>query len=131
MGYDLEAWRIFVGLYQLGIVVLYILRHFELYLRNILSVGIHNLSVKQRGHMQYDIVVSAVVVVTMLIPVARLVVNLHITYPQIAIDADLGIEKVRAGIVIMQTWVYHFDKSTVTGSKFFQWKKLMFPDVVN
>jgi hypothetical protein len=56
-----------------------------------------------------------IMLMTMQIPVAGLVVNLHIAYPQCAIDLHLGIEEVGTAVTIVQSWVYHDDLSPIGG----------------
>ena len=43
---------------------------------------------------------------------------------------DFGIKEIRAGIAIMQAWVDDFQLLAIGCQEFFQWKNLMFPDVM-
>ena len=51
--------------------------------------------------MEHHIVIAMVFVVVMQIPVARLVVYLHVAHPEDAANVDLGIEEVWARIAIV------------------------------
>ena len=83
--------------------------HIELHLADKLTIRIHHFRIQDANHMEDDIVVTLVLIMAMNIPVARLVVNLDVPYPERAPYLNLRIKEIRAGIAVMQTWVNHFD----------------------
>ena len=66
----------------------------------------------------------------MQIPVRRLVVDLDITHPQRSVDLHLCVKEVRAGIVVMQTRVYHFDVLTIGCFQFLEREHTVFPHIL-
>ena len=64
--------------------------------------------------MQDDIVVRLVFVVSVQIPIARFVVNLHITYPKGVIDLYFGIKEIGTAIMVMQSGVNHFNNIVIS-----------------
>ena len=80
--------------------------------------------------MEHRVVVVRITLMTMQEPVARLVVDLHITYPQCTTDFHLRIEEVRAGIKIMQTRVDDLHRLAVGGVQSLQRIELVLPAIV-
>ena len=130
IGYHLIAGRIGLGAAQLIIVRLNMRGHIELKLGHILAVTLHHLGIQHLGHMQNHIVVVAILIVPMHIPIGRFVVNFHITSPHGAANPDLGIRKIRTGIVIQFTRINHFYELAIARSELFQRKKLQLPSIV-
>ena len=107
--YDLIARRVTVGSEQFLVVLTHVPRHIQLQLRQIFTLGILYIRVDDSRHVEHHVVVVRVFVVTMHIPVARLLVDLHIPHPQRAAYLHFGIEEVRSCIVVVQARVNHFD----------------------
>ena len=77
----LVARRIGVCLLQLLVMFPDIVGHVELHLFDKLPIGIHHLCIENASHVENHVGVVLVLVVTMQIPVTRLVVDLHIPHP--------------------------------------------------
>ena len=99
------AWRIVVGIKQLPIILNHRRWHLDNHLRKIVTLLRHHLAVGNSYDMQYHIIISWIGMVTMLIPVARILMYLHIAYPQRTCYFHLGIEKVGTRIAVVQSWV--------------------------
>ena len=53
--------------------------------------------------MQDNIVVGWVMVVAVTIPIGAASVYLHVAYPVLAVNDDVSVEKVRTGILVVQS----------------------------
>ena len=73
--------RILVFAEQLLVVFLHLLRHLQFHLRQIFARGGNHVAVDAAGHMEHYILVGRVVVVAVLIPVARTLMDFHIAHP--------------------------------------------------
>ena len=87
-------------------------------------------SVGYANHMKHDIIIMHVLMVTVQIPVASLVVDLHISHPQCSADLHLGIEEIRTAVAVVQSGIYDFHRPAVSGFKPLQRPHLMLPTVV-
>ena len=105
-------------------------RHIELHLSEKLPVAVHHLGIQDARHMEDHIVISLVLVMSMNIPVARLVVDLHIPHPKRPSDLDLRIEEIRTRIAIMQTRVNHLDNLAVARLQLPQWEQFVLKHIV-
>ena len=67
---------------------------------------------------------------SVLLPKGGTVVQFHVAHPQHAVQLQLGIEEVGAGIGIGQAGVDDFHPLAVGGVEFLQGENLVFPKVV-
>ena len=118
VGDNLVTGWILVGTQQFLVVLPDRGRDFQLHLWDVLSFCVCHLAIRVACDMQHDIVVSLVFVMSMQIPVARLVVNLHVTHPECLVDFHFSIEEIRSTVVIMQSGVNHLDGSAVRRLEF-------------
>ena len=107
-----------VCLQQLVIVHSDGFRHVELHLTDKLAIGVHHLRIDDACYVKDYIVIITILVMTMEIPVRRLVVDLHVSHPQRGTNPDLRIEEVWPRISVMQTRVNHLDGLAVARLKF-------------
>ena len=63
-------------------------------------------------------------------PVARLIVDLDVAYPQRTVNLHLGVEEVGPGVEVVQTGVNHLNGLAVGGLQSFQRKELVLPAIV-
>ena len=111
---DLITGRIFVCLHQLLILCPDSSRHIDLHLGQRLATVSDDSTVGIAYDMQDHIVIARIAVVSVLVPVGGTAMNLHIAHPQHAVDLQLCIEEVGAGVIIVQTGVYHLDRPSVS-----------------
>ena len=81
-------------------------------------------------HMQYDIVVGGVVMMLVLVPVRRLDMDLDVASPQGVSYLYLGIEKVWARVMIVDTVVDDLHRHTLGRLEVVQTYSLGLPDHV-
>ena len=127
---DTAATRHKVGSQQCGIVLCNVWRDVELQLRNGLPTGVIQLLVDFAGYVEDDVLVGGVAVVTVTMPVARLVVYLHVAHPQHTVNLHLGFEKIGACILVVTTGVEHLDTAPIDGGKRAKRENLVLPAVV-
>ena len=82
------------------------------------------------AHVEHHVVVCRVVVVAVSVPVARLVVYLHVAHPQGAVHLHLRVEEVGSGVAVVQAGVEHLHSSVVGGLQVSQGEQLVLPAVV-
>jgi hypothetical protein len=80
--------------------------------------------------VQNHVVVSLIFVVGMKIPVARLVVNLHVAHPQRTVNLDFSVEEIGPCIAIVQSGVDDFHLPVVGGGKRGEWEEFVLPHIV-
>ena len=122
--------RVGVRLLQLLIMLPDIVGHVELHLFEKLSVGIHHLCIENGSHVENHVGVVLVLVVTVQIPVTRLVVDLHIPHPQGSVDSHLRIEEVGTCVAVVQSRVNHFDVLSVARFQSPQREQLVLPHIM-
>ena len=122
--------RIAVSLLQFVVVRPHMFRHVELHLFDILPVGVHHLRIQYASHVQNHVVVTLILIMAMQIPVARFVVDLHVTHPQRPPDSHLRIEEVRARIAVVQPRVDHFNGLAIASPQFPQGEQLVFEHIM-
>lgn len=72
----------------------------EPHLRRTISAGGAHFRVDDAGDVQDDIVIVWILVMTMKEPVARLVMYLHIAYPQRAVNLYLCVEEIGPALLL-------------------------------
>ena len=95
-----------------------------------LPSAVGDIAVVVLHHMQHNVVVGRVGVVTMPIPVLRMFVYLHIAHPHRLANAQFGIEEVGPRIAVMQSRVNHLHIPAVGGGKVGKGQHLVFPHVL-
>ncbi len=130
LGDDAVAGRIVVGGEQFAVVVLHALGHLQDKLRRHTAAVSGHRGACLAHYVQDDVVVGTVLVVPMQEPVRRLEVDFHITHPQRAADAHLGIEKVGTGIAVVQAGVNDFHLFSVVCPKRLQREQPVLPYIM-
>ena len=130
IGNHLVARRITVSLQQLVVMFPDIVGHVELHLFDKLAVAVHNFCVDNACHVEDHVVVVLVLVVSMQIPVARLVVNLNVSYPESPADSHFRIEEVRTCVAVVQSGVNHLDVLSVARFQSPQREQLVLPHIM-
>jgi hypothetical protein len=115
--------RISVGTAELLIMLTHTLGTFQLKLRNELPVGTAHLAVGIPCHMQYDRVVSSILVMPVMIPVRRVAVHFHIPHPESTIYLYFRIEEIGACIRVPQSAIDNFKRFTIWWSAAFAMEK--------
>ena len=115
---------------QFLIVLEHIIRNVELHLRQRGTLGVSGFRIYVAADVQNHVVVSFVLVVSMKIPVARLVVNLHVAHPESSGNLDFGVEEIGPCIAVVQSGVDDFHLPVVGGGKRGEWEEFMLPHVV-
>jgi len=115
---------------QLLIVFEHVVGDVELHLHQRLALRVLCLHVDDAAYVEDDVVVSLVLVVTMQIPVARLVVNLHVAHPKGAVYLELGIEEIGTCVAVVQSGVDDFHRLVPGGGERGEWEELVLPHVV-
>ena len=100
---DAIAGRVLVFLQQLLVVSFHRLGHFHLQLRQYIAIGGLHLSVSLPRDVQHHIIIMVILLVSVEIPVRRLVVDLHVSHPQRAVDLHLSVEEVGTRISVVQS----------------------------
>ena len=126
----LIARRILVDGEQLLIVLEDILGDVELHLRQRGTLGVSGFRIYVAADVQNHVVVSFVLVVGVKIPVARLVVNLHVAHPESSGNLDFGVEEIGSCIAVVQSGVDDFHLPVVGGGKRGEWEEFVLPHVV-
>ena len=130
-GNQLIAGGIVVGVEQLLVIGFDSGRNLKLQLWQVFATRVLHVAVGHAHHMEHHIVVSRIVVVPVLVPVAGTVVNLHIAHPQRAVDLQLCVEEVGPGIpAVMESGIHYLDAPAISSLQGAQWPQLVFPDVV-
>ena len=80
--------------------------------------------------MQHHIVVVDVRFVVMPIPVGGAKMDFHISHPQLAVQSDFGVEKIRSGVGVVQARVNHFYHLTLVGVERSERENAVLPNVV-
>ena len=101
VGNDTIAGRISVRPKQFCIVLANMLRHRQHHLWYKVSLLRLHIAVGNANHMQHHIIIMCILVVSMQIPVARLVMYLDIAHPQRSVYLHLGVEEVWSGISVV------------------------------
>ena len=101
VGNDTIAGRISVRPKQFCIVLANMLRHRQHHLWYKVSLLRLYITIGHPHHMQHYIIIMDVLVVSMQIPIARLVMYLDIAHPQRSVYLHLGVEEVWSGISVM------------------------------
>ena len=99
-------------------------------LRNVPSVAVGDIGIQFGGNMEHDGGIGRVGIVPVTDPVGRAVVYLHISHPQCRADTELGIEKIRTGIGVLQSGVNDFDRLSFTGAQLVERENLVFPRIM-
>ena len=115
---------------QFCIVLVNILGHLQHHLGYKVSLLCLYITVDHSHHVKHYIIIMGILVVTMQVPVARLVVYLDIAYPKRSAYLHLRIEEVRTCVSVVQPRVQHFHHPSVSGFQSFQWPHLMSPAIV-
>ena len=116
VAYHITAWRTTVVMAQLGIILFHICGHFQLQLRNLLTIGIAKGAIYLTRHMENDVVVGGICVVMMSKPVTGLQVQLHIAHPLDAVQLDFRPREVRTCIGVVDARIEHLQKTPVCRS---------------
>ena len=86
------------------------------------AVGAAYLAVDVLGDVQDDGIVDRVGVMSMAVPVGRLLVNFDVAYPKHAVQFELGVEEVGACVGVAQSGVNHFHGLAGGGPQLGEWK---------
>ena len=113
---DAVAGREVVGGQQLLIVLGHLGRHRQHHLGQIVAVVGHHVGIGIASDVQHHVVIPRIAVVTVLVPLAAVLMNLHIAHPQRAADAQLGVEEVGTGVAIVQARVDDLHQLAVGGA---------------
>ena len=127
---NLIARGILVDGQQLLIVLIHVVGDGELHLDEALALRVLGIHIQFAAYVEDDVVIAFVLVVAMHIPVARLVVYLHVAHPQGAANLDFGIEEVGACIAIVQARVDDFHLLMDVGGELGEWEELVLPHVM-
>lgn len=127
---DAVASRIIRCPAQFLVVLAQVARNFQFHLWKCLSVLCDDGAVGCFRHMQDDVVIMYVFVMTVDVPVGGSSVNLDVAHPCRSVQFDFGVEKVRAGISVECSRVDDLYRLAVCGLQRFEWKEFVFPDVV-
>ena len=101
VGNDSIAGRIGVRSQQFCIVLANMLRHRQHHLWYKVSLLRLHIAVGNANHMQHYIIIMDVLVVSMQIPIARLVMYLDIAHPHRSVYLHLGVKEVWSGISVV------------------------------
>ena len=107
-----------------------LLRHVEPYLRHLAAVGCYDVRPRFCRHMQHNVIVGLVFVVSVRIPVGCLVVYLDVSYPHSAAYSDLRVEEVGPRVGVGQTCVYHLNALARGGKERPYGKHLVLPYIM-
>ena len=127
---NLIARRILVDGEQLLIVLQHMIRNIELHLNQQGTLRVSGFRIDGAADVQNHVVVSLILVVGMKMPVARLVVNLHVAHPQRTVNFDFSVEEIGPCIAVVQSGVDDFHLPVVGGGKRGEWEEFVLPHIV-
>ena len=130
VGKHVLAARECVGTRQFIVVFKHIVGNRQDQLRYVSSIRISHCAIGHAYNMKNHVRIGGIGGVKMAIPICGIVVYLHIAYPQGAVNKDFSIEEVGAGIVVVQAWADHLDKTAVGSAQFSQREYFVLPDVM-
>ena len=130
IGNHLVTRRITIDTQQFVVMFPDIVGHIELHLFDKLPVTVHDFCVDNACHMEDHVVVVLVFVMSMQIPVARLVMNLDISNPESPADSHFRIEEVWTCVAIVQSRVNHLDVLSVARFHSLQREHLVLPHIM-
>ena len=73
-----------------------------------MAAGGLDISIDRAHHVQHNIVVGGIMIVTVNIPVGRFLVYFHVAHPKRAVDFHLCIEKIGTCMVVVKSRVDYF-----------------------
>ena len=119
-----------VGAEQLVIMLSHGVGNLQLYLWQIASVVGQHVGIGFLHHMQHDVVIPCIAVVSVDVPVAAAQVYLDVAHPQRTADAHLRVEEVGPGVAVVQARVYHLHLASVGRRELVQWQQLVLPHIM-
>ena len=128
--YHIATARIEVVAVEFGIILLHILWHGKLQLRNFPSIGIEQRHVHLGSHMKNDVLVSLIALMVMTKPVAGFHMQFYTPHPFRSVQFYFGVHKVRPRVGVVKTRVEHFHRAAIGGAQLSERKNLVFPHVV-
>ena len=82
------------------------------------------------ANVQDNVVVAFILIMSVHIPVACLVVNLHVAHPQGSVEFDFGIEEIGPCIAVVQSGVNYFHSLVPGGGEWREWEELVLPHIM-